>query len=48
MIARIKAEHPDLTASERRVKLFECTYGRDFEPGERARIIARLRSRGEA
>lgn len=46
MLARIKAEQPDLTASELRVKIFECTYGREFEPGERARIIARLRSRG--
>ena len=45
MIARIKAVHPDLPANELRVKIFECTYVRDFEPRERARIIARLRSR---
>ena len=48
MIARIKSDNPDLTATELRVKIFERTYGRDFEAAERARIIVSLRNRGTA
>lgn len=45
MIAHIKAEHPNLTDAELRVKIFERTYGSDFAPDERDRIAARLRAR---
>jgi len=44
MVAGIRSEHPDISATELRVKLFERTYGADFASGERARIISRLRA----
>ena len=43
MIANIRAEHPDIPDTELRVKIFERTYGEDFDADTRARIIARLR-----
>jgi hypothetical protein len=43
MVANIRAEHPDISDAELRVKIFERTYGDDFDPGARARITARLR-----
>ena len=44
MIANIRAEHPDISDMELRVKIFERTYGEDFDAAERARIIERLRA----
>ena len=44
MVANIRAEAPDITATDLRVKVFERTYGDDLDLEERARIIARLRS----
>jgi hypothetical protein len=42
-VAGIKAEWPDVTPQELRVKIFERMYGDDFDADARARIIARLR-----
>lgn len=42
MIAGIKAEHPAITETELRVTIFQRTYGGDFAPDERDRVIARL------
>jgi hypothetical protein len=42
MIASVKAETPDINASDLRVKLFERLYPQDFEPAARARIVARV------
>ena len=44
MVANIRAEAPDITATELRVKIFERTYGDDMNPDDRARIVARLRA----
>ena len=44
MVANIRAQAPDITATELRVKIFERSYGDDLDLEERARIIARLRS----
>jgi hypothetical protein len=43
VVAGIKAEWPDVTPQELRVKIFERMYGDDFDADARARIIARLR-----
>jgi hypothetical protein len=43
VVARIKAESPDVTPQELRIKIFERMYGDDFDADARARIIARLR-----
>ena len=43
MVGNIKAEDPDITGAELRVKVFERTYRDDFNPDDRARIVARLR-----
>ena len=43
MIASITAEYPDITGPDLRVKIFERTYRDDFDTGDRARIIERLR-----
>ena len=43
VVARIKAESPDVTSQELRVKIFERMYGGGFDADARARIIARLR-----
>ena len=45
MIANIRAEHPNISDAELRVKIFDRTYGDDFDPETRVRIIARLRDR---
>jgi hypothetical protein len=42
MVANIRAEHPDIIGPELRAKVFERTYGDDFDPEDRARIVARL------
>ena len=44
MVANIRAESPDLTATELRVKIFDRTYGQDLDVAVRDRIIARLQS----
>ena len=43
VVAGIKAESPDVTPQELRIKIFERMYGDDFDADARARIIARLR-----
>jgi len=43
VVAGIKAEEPGLSDVELRVRIFERTYGSDFDADTRARIIARLR-----
>jgi len=43
MTADIRAHHPDISEVELRVKIFERTYGSDFNDAERARIIERIR-----
>jgi hypothetical protein len=44
MIAGIKAEQPGVTDTELRVAIFLRTYGTDFTPDERDRIVTRLRA----
>ena len=44
MIAGIKAEQPGINGTELRVSIFLRTYGTDFTPGERDRIVTRLRA----
>jgi hypothetical protein len=44
MIAGIRADHPGISDIELRVRIFERTYGADFGPEERRRLIARLRA----
>ena len=44
MVANLRDEAPDITATELRVKIFERTYGDDMNPDDRARIVARLRA----
>ena len=41
MVANIRAEAPDITATELRVQIFERIYGHDLDAEDRARIIAR-------
>jgi hypothetical protein len=48
VIAGIKAEWPDITPSELRVKIFERTYGDDLDADTRARTIGRLRGRARS
>jgi hypothetical protein len=43
MVAGLRAEFPDITPIELRVKIFERTYGTDFTPSDRARFVSRLR-----
>jgi len=43
IIANIKANYPNISAAELRVKIFDRTYSDDFDADARARIIARLR-----
>jgi hypothetical protein len=40
--ANIRAQHPNISASELRVKLFERLYFDDFDPETRRRIAALL------
>ena len=44
MIAGIKAEQPGITGVDLRVAIFLRTYGADFTPDERDRIVTRLRA----
>ena len=44
MTADIRAHHPGISEVELRVQIFERTYGADFDPADRARIIRGLRS----
>ena len=44
MVAGIQAKDPGISPEELRVKIFERTYGADFNPEECARIVARLRA----
>lgn len=44
LIAGIQAEHPGITLEELRVRIFERTYGTDFDAADRKRITARLRA----
>ncbi len=44
LVAGLRSENPGITQAELRVKIFERTYGPDFEPADRARIVARLRA----
>ena len=43
VVANIRADTPDISAADLRVKIFERTYGDDLLPDDRARVIARLR-----
>lgn len=43
VVANIRADTPDISAADLRVKIFERTYGDDLVPDDRARVIARLR-----
>ena len=43
MTADIRAHDPGISDSELRVKLFERTYGSDFDGRARARIVRRIR-----
>ena len=45
--ADIRARHPEISAAELRVQIFERMYDDDVDPETRARVIARLR-RGPA
>jgi hypothetical protein len=45
MTANIRADHPDISHGELRVRLFERTYAQDFNPDELARIVERLRAK---
>lgn len=44
-LASIREKHPDLNPQEVKVKFFERVYGDAFEPKEKERILAFLRSR---
>jgi hypothetical protein len=43
MTADIRARHPGISEVELRVQIFERTYGADFDPADRARIVRGLR-----
>ena len=43
MIADIRAKNPGISDVELRVKIFDRTYGNDFDDVERDRITAHLR-----
>ena len=43
MTADIRAQYPGINARELRVKIFERTYGSDFDESDRARIAQRIR-----
>ena len=43
MTADIRAQHPGITETELRVRIFERTYGTDFDEADRARIASRIR-----
>jgi hypothetical protein len=43
MVANLRSTNPGITDPELRAKIFERTYGADFDDDDRARIVARLR-----
>ena len=43
MIADIRAQNPGITDGELRVKIFERTYGNDFDDADCSRIVAQIR-----
>ena len=43
MTADIRAHYPGIKDSELRVKIFERTYGSDFDEADRDRIVQRIR-----
>jgi hypothetical protein len=43
MIADIRAQNPGITDCELRVKIFERTYGNDFDDADCDRIVAHIR-----
>jgi hypothetical protein len=44
MTADIRAQHPGITEIELRVRIFERTYGSDFDEADRLRIATRIRN----
>jgi hypothetical protein len=42
--ADIRARHPDISETELRVRIFERTYGNDFDAADRARISVCIRN----
>lgn len=45
MTSDIRAHHPGITDSELRVRIFERTYGNDFNEADRARIAGEIRNK---
>jgi len=45
MVSGLRSEHPGINSADLRVKIFERTYGAEFNAAERARIISRLSGR---
>ena len=43
VVSSVATEEPALSPADLRARIFERTYGNDFNPEDRARIIARLR-----
>ena len=43
MTADIRSRHPLISAAELRVRIFERTYGSEFDESDRARIAQRIR-----
>ena len=43
LVSGIRAEQPGITDTELKVEVFLRTYRDDFEPAERARIVAYIR-----
>jgi hypothetical protein len=41
--ADIRARHPEISETDLRVRIFERTYGSDFDANDRARISAHIR-----
>ena len=48
MTADIRTRHPEISDVELRVQIFERTYGADFTPADRARIVRGLRGGSES
>jgi hypothetical protein len=45
-VADIRARHPGISDTELRVRIFERTYGSDFDAAASARVAARIRAFG--
>ena len=43
VVSSVAAKEPALSPADLRARIFERTYGNDFSPEDRARIITRLR-----